>query len=294
MDYLIGIDAGGTKTRAKAYDLTGKCLLEVVGDAGNIVLQFENTISVLQKLLDNINSSIEGTCQVLLMGISGIETSGKIEIIRNFFNRYAEKIIVVNDAELGLLNKLKGEDGILVIAGTGSVAYQKKNNQRIRQGGWGHLLGDEGSAYWIGIQCYKKLTKDYDQSIEHILSPFSKAFLSYLDIEEPLEAIRSIYDKNKKEIAKIAQFVAEQSENYDEAKEILIQAGEKLADLAQKLIIKTDSNHNTPLAVTGSVLEKNPIVYTIFLERMKSFTTNIVLNNEENTKAVWYLYTKEV
>lgn len=294
MDYLIGVDAGGTKTRAKAYDLQGNCLIELIGGAGNIVLQFEETVKVIQELIEKIHSNIAGTCQCLLIGISGIETSGKTEELSNIFNKYSKKIVIVNDAELGIVNKLQGKDGMLVIAGTGSVAYLKKNNQRIRQGGWGHLLGDEGSGYWIGLQCYKKLAADFDQSLEHSLSPFSEAFLSYLNMKDPLEAIGSIYGVGKNIIAQSAQFVADQSGTYEETREILIQAGEKLAYLAQQLFTKSESKCNISVAVTGSVLEKNPIVYATFVEKMMGYTTNVILNNEENTKAVWYLYNNEV
>lgn len=293
MKYLIGIDAGGTKTRAKAYDLQGNCLFEAMGGAGNIVLHFENTTKVLQELIAKIRSNVSGNCQMLLLGISGIDTSGKAEELLAIFDKFAKKVVIINDAELGILNKLKGRDGMLVIAGTGSVAYVKKKDQGIRQGGWGHLIGDEGSGYWLGLQCYKKLASDYDQTLEHLLTPFSEAFLAFLKVKDPLVAIKRIYDLDKKGIAESAKFLAEKASDHAEAREILTQAGNELAQLAQKLFVKSGSAYNISLAVTGSVLEKNPLVYATFSQKMKKYTTNIILNSEENTKAVWYLYNKE-
>lgn len=294
LNYVVGIDAGGTKTKAIAYDIDGNVLTEELDGPGNITLKFEETLTVIEKVLHKIQLNINGHCIFMMVGISGLDTSGKQSEVKQRLVRYAEKIEVINDAKLGLIAKLRGNDGMLVIAGTGSVGYIKKDSQEIRQGGWGHLLGDEGSGYWIGLQCYRKLIEDYDGSVSHQLSKFSREFLKYLKIEDPLEAIRTVYELDKKSIAEKAKFVASRMEFDEYARNILIDAGGNLALLAKKLYKKADVTKNLNIAVTGSVLEKNNLVYSTFCENMEDYTKNIILSSEDNTKAAWYYYQKEI
>ncbi|MEX1447827.1 BadF/BadG/BcrA/BcrD ATPase family protein [Enterococcus sp. C76] len=63
---------------------------------------------------------------------------------------------------MALINRLKGNDGVLIISGTGSVGYGLQHATFYRVGGWGHILGDEGSAYSIGLACYKQLANELD------------------------------------------------------------------------------------------------------------------------------------
>lgn len=74
------------------------------------------------------------------------------------------KVIVENDAICALASGTYGESGIVLIAGTGSISYcyNKKTNELNRVGGWGYVLGDEGSGYDIGRQALVAIMKSYD------------------------------------------------------------------------------------------------------------------------------------
>lgn len=84
----------------------------------------------------------------LYLGIAGSEVGDNAKIIKDTIkNELKTDCVLMNDAEIALKAMLRGNDGILTIAGTGSIAFGVKNNSSVRCGGWGNLLGDEGSGY---------------------------------------------------------------------------------------------------------------------------------------------------
>ena len=89
----------------------------------------------------------------------------KIEYIckEAFGNR---PFVVESDVRIAIEGALDGHDGIVVIAGTGSIALSLKNNKLTRCGGWGYQLGDEGSAYWIAKKMFNTFCKEIDGRLE--------------------------------------------------------------------------------------------------------------------------------
>src|SRR4030095_5169289 len=90
---------------------------------------------------------------VICLGIAGVDRAPDEAIVRGIMKRigYKATILVVNDALIALQAGIGDLPGIVIVAGTGSIAYGRNaKGEAARAGGWGYVLGDEGSGYWIG------------------------------------------------------------------------------------------------------------------------------------------------
>src|SRR5258707_9319307 len=154
MRYVIGIDAGGTKTVGLLADETGQVLAEERGSGAN--LQTHGELEV-EKVFDDIMEALaQGrTISAVGLGIAGVDRPHDEAVIRGILRRlgHRENVRVVNDAAIALVAGAPEGVGIVVLAGTGSIAYgQDAGGKSARSGGYGFLLADEGSGYWLGHQ----------------------------------------------------------------------------------------------------------------------------------------------
>jgi glucosamine kinase len=151
----VGVDAGGTATVASVSDC-GIIVRESRGDAAN------PTTAGIERAVD----VIAGTVRTALAGASvdalhvGAAGAGRPAVANELQARLAQafpgaRVTVGDDATIALRAALPDGDGAVLVAGTGSVAYAERGSETVRVGGLGFLAGDEGSAYWIGLQAVK-------------------------------------------------------------------------------------------------------------------------------------------
>lgn len=275
MKYVIGVDGGGTKTEATAYDLDGKTLWTSVKGFGNLLNDKEkaldNIVSSIKEIIDELNEELVG----VYLGIAGSEVGNNSKIIQDQIKKkLTVDCIVMNDAEIALKAMLKGKDGILTIAGTGSVAFGINKNIGARCGGWGNLLGDEGSGYKIAIDAIKRMILEEETSIPQ--SELTQKIMNKLKIKAVDEITSFVYTSTKDEIASLGEIVARLGEEGDEiAREILITEGIELAktvvNVYKKLKFDTCS-----IALVGSVIRKAKVVRTAFEDYLRE---NIVVED---------------
>ena len=165
--YFIGIDGGGTKTSFKLFNPEGKCLISAVRPTCHILQVAPSQACIILKSgIDELLPKLpKGKALIISAGLAGYGEDQKIrtlieEVCREAFSPY--KYYIHNDVSIALEGALAGEDGILAIAGTGSIALAKQDGQYLRCGGWGYLLGDEGSAYWIAKELFRHYTHQID------------------------------------------------------------------------------------------------------------------------------------
>lgn len=298
MEYLIGVDAGGTRTVAQAYDKSGNLLCEALSGPGNLTASFEQAVENITLVIKEILDKHKGdSCIYACIGCAGAETGDlKIKATAKLFegfNRSISRIFVTNDAMLALSSALEGKNGVLIISGTGSIGYLKKGKSFARFGGWGHLLSDEGSGYYIGITAIRFIC--YSQDRGDINTPLKNSVFEALSITEHRQLIDFTYKAQKGEIAALSKTVEEAAAAGDpQAKMILFKAGEKLAYLAinllqQNIILRPE------IAISGSVLKKSDAVKQAFIEtlnlRVKDYTLRE--NTFEPAKACCYLYSQD-
>jgi N-acetylglucosamine kinase-like BadF-type ATPase len=165
--YVIGIDAGGTKTVCQLADATGTLVAEA--RAGGANLQAVGELEV-EKVLYHVMEAAIGDREIvpraICLGIAGVDRPDDAAVVRSILRRigFQARLLVVNDALVALESGAPSQPGVVIISGTGSIAYGRNAaHEAARAGGWGHVLGDEGSGYWIGRAALRAVLRESDR-----------------------------------------------------------------------------------------------------------------------------------
>lgn len=295
MNYIIGIDGGGTKTALNLADLEGNLILSKEGGACNINSMGQSAVQeMLAELIDS--SLVEGNIaldqvKVICIGTAGVDRPADKKIVEDIIRStgFKGKLIVANDAEPALYGGVGSGEGVMLISGTGSICFGRNEfGESKRAGGWGHLIGDEGSGYYIGINAINRIVKAYDGIEEETL--MSPLVLDYLKLESAEGLIDYVYRSGagKSEIAALARLVDEAYKQGDAAaEEILLKSAFELF-LCCKAVIDylKIGNKEVSLAVNGSVIVKNQCVSQEFRRLMaKGYPRVKVINMKHD--AAW-------
>jgi N-acetylglucosamine kinase-like BadF-type ATPase len=147
---VLGIDVGGTKTVCLLADDDERVIAE--GREVGANLQGAGEL-VLEKVLHSVmEKTLEGTGLIpkaICLGIAGVDRASDEAVVRSIMSRigYKARVLVVNDALIALQAGIRDAPGIVIVSGTGSIAYGRNaHGESARAGGWGYVLGDEGSA----------------------------------------------------------------------------------------------------------------------------------------------------
>lgn len=295
MQYIIGVDGGGTKTESVAYDLEGNILATSLTGFGNLVNDekqaLSNVIAGVEELLNKFGrSGLKG----LYLGLAGSEVGDNAKkVYEEIKTKFEIESVVMNDGDLALKALLKGEDGILVIAGTGSTSFGVNGNKQARCGGWGQLLGDEGSAYKISIEAYKQMIHENDFGLE--LSELSNNILAKLNVKTVDDIVGIIYSSTKDEIANVASLVSMAAEKGDKvAINILETEGIAIAKAAERLFKKLEFE-KCSIGLVGSAIKKSVVLRNAFESYLKESVNVIEFVDVEVSpaKGAYYLYLKD-
>lgn len=293
--YVIGVDGGGTKTETVAYDMNGEVLDKVLTGFGNLV-------NGKEEALKNINAGIETIVNKLgkdnlgkiYLGLAGSEVGNNAQIVHDELkNKFNIDSVVMNDSELALKAMLKGDDGILTIAGTGSISFGIHNGQQFKCGGWGQLLGDDGAAYKIAIEAFKNMINEYDYGME--LSDLSKAILNELKITEVDDIVGFIYSKTKDEIASITPIVSKFAEDGDKiALEIIKSEANAIAKTTAR-VYEALEFEKCKIGLVGGVIRKSKVARETFESYLNERVNVIDFVDDEVSPAIgaYYMYVKE-
>jgi glucosamine kinase len=157
MPLLVGVDGGGTRTRVILADATGAVLARTEGGASALRPGQEvEAADVIQSLIATVLEMAErsGTRPaVCVVGVAGAGQERPAQALWSALasRRVADDVAVLADAVIALEDAFGDNAGVLLVAGTGSVAFSRGPDGRLeRCGGWGPAVGDEGSAAWLG------------------------------------------------------------------------------------------------------------------------------------------------
>ncbi|NFL85729.1 ATPase [Clostridium botulinum] len=290
MKYTIGVDGGGTKVEATAYSMEGTAIKTSIKGFGNLL---NNQEKALKNIVNSIKEIIEFLPNEELisayLGIAGSEVGNNSKIIKQAVK---EKLnidcVVMNDSEIALKAMLKGEDGILVIAGTGSVALGIKKNKTIKCGGWGSLLGDEGSGYKIAIEAIKRMILEEEYSMPK--SRLSKNIMKKLNIESAHQITDFVYSSTKDEIASLAPIVVKLSEEGDDISiQILLNESIAFARTTENVYRKLGVE-SCNIALVGGVIRNSIIFRTAFENHLRENTNVKDIIDEEVSPTIGAYY----
>ncbi len=164
MQAFIGIDGGGTGSRAQAELESGARTQIVTGGAANVASDPRAALAEITRLLARVHAEAKELGAVgrvtIVMGLAGVVESGAEEMLRRALALADLKIM--GDVDIALAGAFMGDDGIVVTVGTGSVVAGARDGQVRRLGGYGLTLGDEGSGAWIGREALRRALRARD------------------------------------------------------------------------------------------------------------------------------------
>jgi N-acetylglucosamine kinase-like BadF-type ATPase len=292
MGYLLGIDAGGTGVSCIAFSPTGDERGVWHAGPGNPTANGLNqAVTNIWLAADAARADLGPDCLGMLAGVAGAAAGGLRERLdQALTQRFPFPVAVIGDAEMVLEARLADRDGVIVIAGTGSIAWGRKGSEIARYGGWGHLIGDEGSGYGIAISALKAMFRDEDEGKPR--QDLSQALLRALQVADLREVIELIYSHDKATVAALLPVIVAQADEGDRrARDLLENAGEELAIMA--LTCSRRLNLAEPeIAVSGSVLIRVDRVRDRFERAILSACPTARLNRDRRpvNRAVltWY------
>ena len=273
MNYFLGIDGGGSKTVCVIGD--DKSIL-ATGEAGpsNIVrvggAQAREAITAAIKQAcagAHIEpSQIVRTC----IGIAGGARPGTAQTVRRIVSEIVSgDLEVVGDMIIALEAAFGNGPGVVVVAGTGSIACGRNAaGQTARAGGWGFVVSDEGSAYWIGRAAVSAVMRSYDQAQRPALLT---QLMTAWHIETPEQLIMAANASPAPNFAALFPVVLSAADSADPlANELLAQAGAELAKLAAIVITRLFSGgEGVPVAMAGGVFRNAAIVRQVFYNSLR-------------------------
>ncbi len=219
MIHVLGIDAGGTKTVCQLADENGGILAEARRGGANLQAAGELEVEkVLHDVMEEAIGDLDVRPSAICLGIAGVDRPDDARVVRAIMKRigYKAKVLVVNDALVALEAGAPDQPGVVVIAGTGSIAYgRNERNQAARAGGWGYMLGDEGSGYWIGRAALRAVLRESDR--RGPATQLTRLLLTYYGVPRAQDLIHQVYSGTLRPsaIASLAQCVQAASADGD-------------------------------------------------------------------------------
>ena len=272
--FVVGIDAGGSKTVCQVGEPNGRLLREARGPGANLQSAGELQVEiVLHDVMTEALAGIEQAPAAVCVGMAGVDRPNDARLLRGMLSRLCRgsRTLVVNDALIALEAGAPGLSGVVLIAGTGSIAYGRDaHGHAARAGGWGHVLGDEGSGFWLGRQALRAVLRAADQRGEP--TALADRVKAHFGVAREQDLVHPIYEGGMKPkvVAELAALVGETAEAGDAVATRLVDVGAaELAGSAFSVARRLGLlDLDLPLPLAGGVFSAVPIVRTRVIERL--------------------------
>lgn len=274
MAFYLGIDGGGSKTACVIGDET-TVLARVVGGGSNPVrVGSEQARKALKSAFCEAcrqaqitPERIERTC----IGIAGASVPQTRTTVQKLLGELVSgEILIAGDMEIALYAAQGEEPGVIVIAGTGSIAFARDEAGRTaRSGGWGYAISDEGSGHWIGRHAVAAVTRAHEIGESGALE---RGLLSTLKIDSFEELIRIANATPAPDFAQLfPAVVASADANDDYARMVLSDAGSELATLTANVARRLWPETQTiRIAIAGGVFQNSALVRQVFQQVLQT------------------------
>jgi N-acetylglucosamine kinase-like BadF-type ATPase len=293
MKYLVGVEGGGTKTSVALADETGNILSKIVtGPSNFLIIGIEKAC---ENIVDGIDSCLKdldidkSTLHTIMLGLAGAGRLFERNNIKYGFKDFSLRsgfdfanIIVDSDARISLEAAFPNKAGMVLIAGTGSIMFGKDDEgNTFRVGGWGRILGDEGSGFFMGKEALKAVVQEIDGRGEKTM--LSRLLDEKYKLNSLETIIKAIYTDNF-DIASIAITVFEAAQKNDKiAISILDEAVENLCLHVKTMVEKIKFKDNLGISFTGSILTNEGYVRTNLINMLKDKFPFLVITESEKT-----------
>ena len=278
MKYLIGIDGGGTKTDCAIADLSGKIIYQTVGKPSNfLIIGVEETVAnlfaVIEECLFELKGDFSDVKQVVI-GVAGAGRKDDAELLEKSFLDYARDegihfkgVKVVSDAQVALEGAFPATAGCILIAGTGSILFGKDDSGNIhRVGGFGRLIGDEGSGYCIGRKALNTVSKEIDGRGEKTV--ITEMVNDKIDFGISDKLVNKVY-KEKLDIPSIAKIVIEAAGKGDNAANKILSSEADELVLHLKSILNKIPVKKLNVSFSGSLIDNKNFYSDLLKKKIK-------------------------
>lgn len=267
--YFFGLDGGGTQSRLAVCDSVGHVVVEVYGGATNLYTGKPEQVALnLKALFSQVEAyfPFAGGC----IGSAGLGREREKALFKEMLAVLLPSVPVYlcSDGEILLVGGLAGLEGYALISGTGSLALSRSTDGTLlRAGGYGYLLGDEGSAYWIAHQALVRSLR----SLEHrdLNTNMLGSLVEGCSLSKAEDLIAYVHHQaTKADIAKLAPLVTAFAKEGDPlANDILRCAAKELVALV--VSVQNPAITAKELVLAGGVLEKDPLVRPLFMQALR-------------------------
>ena len=276
MKYYLGIDGGGTRTTAAVSDESGKIIIKKQGKTINFYsVGMETARNNLDSLINEI--STEFGCEEfegVFVGCSALDDKADEATLKALCGNIRTKAIEMNsDLYIALKSMGDIECPCVAVCGTGSMAIgTDKYGNTVVSGGWGHIIGDEGSGYAIAINALKVCCELCDKGEA---SPLLDAAESYFGVSDFRKAIDIIYspETTKDALAGFAADIGKLAQTDNTAKDIVISEAKAFAKTV--LILLDKIGCCSALGLYGGIFVHNAIFTEAFKSDIKSVYPDI-------------------
>jgi N-acetylglucosamine kinase len=291
--FVIGMDGGGTKTAAIIAALDGTIIAEHVAGPSNFQsIGVEAAAQTIFSLIKECCSSANCTpaqVRAFTLGLTGAGREADQKRMADGLRKYSraqgvtlKNIFVESDARIALEGAFKGQPGIILIAGTGSIAFGKDSKGVVhRVGGWGRILGDEGSGFFIGRAGIAAVTRFIDGRGNKTL--LTKLVAEKFHLNNQTEIIAAVY-KNNFDLASVAPLVLEAAAKKDRVSLLIIeQAAAELTDHVRALTLallpvsRSKVRVKTPVSCIGGLIANDTLLQRMLKEQLISTVPHIYI-----------------
>ncbi len=262
--HVLGIDAGGTKTVCLLADARGDIVGQGRGPGANLQAAGELAVEkAVHAAMEEAIGETEIVPAAIALGIAGADREDDLRLVHAMMRRICRttRIVVVNDALIALVAGAGDGAGIVIIAGTGSIAYGRNaENRAARAGGWGHIIGDEGSGYWIGREALAAVVREADG--RGPATELTGEVLARFGLTDVKGLVQVVYDRElpRASVAALGPIVQQASAAGDAvATRILERAADELTSAARSVAERLDMRGDAfRVVLAGSVFRLVP------------------------------------
>jgi N-acetylglucosamine kinase-like BadF-type ATPase len=286
--FFLGVDGGGTKTRFALLDERKQLVaLATFGTTYHPEVGIDGVRNALAAGIREVLDKAGIDAAQISHAFFGLPAFGEDSAVtpaldalpRAILGR--DRVTVDNDMVCGWAGSLGAEDGINIVAGTGSIGYGQRRGVAARAGGWGEHFSDEGSAYWIAMQGLNAYSRMSDGRLPR--GPLHALINEALTLRNDLDLCAHVYGPNARSRGELAQFsplVAKAAAQGDQAAhDIFRRAGSELAQIAEALRRKLgyDADELVKLSYSGGAFSAGELLLQPFRDALNASTATYEL-----------------
>ena len=296
MKLVVGIDAGGSKTEGLVAT-AGEVVAEARALGANLQVHgVEGVKESLRQLLDKLDAAVAErcgaelsarNCAAICLGMAGADRESERVQVREILGQLGVTAdpILVHDAEIALIagllvrgpEQLKRPVGIVVVSGTGAICHGiDGRGQRARSGGWGYLLADEGSAFWLGQQVVRRSLRAIDR--RGPATSLTDGLARELALESPEKVIAWVYGQPSPQ-SRLPKLLPVLNSSVDQgdpvALEIVREAAQHLVAAAEAVMEQLDFaaiDISLPVVCAGGAFRGCPALLESFRQQLEVST----------------------